>query len=100
MNVVGRHDTTRLQGICVHCDPDTGKAKKSGVDVAFAAGVLDTGAGQLAGAAVVVDARIEDHYKETVRQICQAIRVADQFTEQKYDLLKRPGVSRAEVRPA
>jgi hypothetical protein len=61
----------------------TGKAKKSGVDVVFAAGVLDTGAGQLAGAAFVVDARIEDHYKETVRQICQTIRVADQLTERK-----------------
>ncbi len=42
----------------------TGKAKKSGVDVVFAAGVFDTGAGKLAGAAFVVDARIEDYYKE------------------------------------
>ncbi len=61
----------------------TGKAKKSGVAVVFAAGVLDSGAGQLAGAAFVVDARIEDYYKETVRQICQTIRVADQFAEKK-----------------
>ena len=38
----------------------TGKGKKSGVAVVFAAGVLDTGAGQLAGAAFVVDARIEE----------------------------------------
>jgi hypothetical protein len=57
----------------------TGKAKKSGVPVVFAAGVLDTGGGQLAGAAFVVDAGIEDYYKETVRHICQTIRVADQF---------------------
>jgi uncharacterized protein YcfJ len=57
----------------------TGKAKKSGVAVVFAAGVLDTGGGQLAGAAFVVDAGIEEYYKETVRQICQTIRVADQF---------------------
>ena len=61
----------------------TGKGKKSGVAVVFAAGILDAGAGQLAGAAFVVDARIEDHYKETVRQICQGIRVADQFAEKK-----------------
>ena len=61
----------------------TGKGKKSGVDVVFAAGVLDAGAGRLAGAAFVVDARIEDYYKETVRQICQTIRVADQFAERK-----------------
>ena len=38
---------------------------------------------QLAGAAFVVDGRIEDHYKETVRQICQTIRVADQLAEKK-----------------
>ena len=61
----------------------TGKGKKSGVDVVFAAGVFDTGPGQLAGVAFVVDARIEDHYKETVRQVCQAIRVANQFAEKK-----------------
>ena len=61
----------------------TGKGKKSGVAVVFAAGVFDSGAGQLAGAAFVVDARIEEHYKETVRQICQTIRVADQFAEKK-----------------
>ncbi len=70
----------------------TGKGKKSGVAVVFAAGVFDTGAGQLAGAAFVVDARIEELYKETVHQICQTIRVADQFAEKKLDLLKRkPG---------
>jgi len=61
----------------------TGKGKKSGVAVVFAAGVFDTGAGQLAGAAFVIDARIEEHFKETVRQICQTIRVADQFAEKK-----------------
>jgi uncharacterized protein YcfJ len=61
----------------------TGKGKKSGVAVVFAAGIFDTGAGQAAGAAFVVDARIEEHYKETVRQICQGIRVADQLAEKK-----------------
>ena len=61
----------------------TGKGKKSGVAVVFAAGVFDTGDGQLAGGAFVVDARIEEHYKEAVRQICQSIRVADQLAEKK-----------------
>ena len=61
----------------------TGKGKKSGVGVVFAAGVFDTGAGQFAEAAFVVDARIEEYYKETVRQICQTIRAADQFVEKK-----------------
>jgi hypothetical protein len=61
----------------------TGKGKKSGVAVVFAAGVFDTGAGQLAGTAFVVDARIEEHYKETVRQICQTIRVGDDFAAKK-----------------
>jgi hypothetical protein len=78
----------------------TGKGKKSGVDVVFTAGVLDAGAWQLAGASFVLDARIEDHQKETVRQICQTIRVADQFTEKKWVSLKRPGAGRAERRPA
>jgi hypothetical protein len=59
----------------------TGKGKKSGVPVVFAAGVLETGPRQLAGVAFVVDARIEEYYKETVRHICQTIRVADQFAE-------------------
>jgi hypothetical protein len=54
----------------------TGKGKKSGADVVFAAAVFDTGPGQVAGAAFVVDSRIEEYYKETVRQICQTIHVA------------------------
>ncbi len=61
----------------------TGKGKKSGVAVVFAAAVFETSPGQFAGAAFVVDARIEELYKETVRQICQTIRVADQFVEKK-----------------
>jgi hypothetical protein len=56
----------------------TGKGKKSGVDVVFAAGILDSG-GQLAGAAFIVDRNVEDHYKETVRYICQTIRRANEF---------------------
>ena len=45
----------------------TGKGKKSGVDVVFVAGILEAAKGQLVGAAFVVDSKIEDHYKETVR---------------------------------
>jgi len=59
----------------------TGKAKKAGVDVAFAAGVFDAGKGQLVGAAFVVDVKIEDYYKETVRGICQSIRRAEDFAK-------------------
>jgi hypothetical protein len=33
--------------------------------------------GQLVGAAFVVDSKIEDHYKETVRGICQTLRHAN-----------------------
>ncbi len=54
----------------------TGKGKKSGVDVVFAAGVLDAGPGQIGGAAFVVDAKVDDHYKETVKFICQTIKLA------------------------
>jgi hypothetical protein len=57
----------------------TGKGKKAGVDVVFAAGLLDAGEGQLVGAAFVVDSKIEDHYKDTVRGICETIRLAKDF---------------------
>ena len=57
----------------------TGKGKKAGVDVVFAAGLFDAGKGQLVGAAFVVDSKIEDHYKDTVRGICETIRRAEDF---------------------
>jgi hypothetical protein len=57
----------------------TGKAKKAGVDVVFATAVFDVAKGQLGGAAFVVDAKIEDHYKETVRGICETLRRGDDF---------------------
>ena len=69
----------------------TGKGKKAGVDVVFAAGVLDAGAGQLVGVAFVVDSKIEDYYKETIRQICQTIRVGEDFTATKSVQPKEPG---------
>jgi hypothetical protein len=59
----------------------TGKGKKAGVGVVFAAGVLDAGDGQLAGAAFVVDQNVEQHYKETVRYICQTLRRAKDFAK-------------------
>jgi hypothetical protein len=68
----------------------TGKAKKAGVDVVFAAGVFDAGNGQLAGAVFVVDSKIEDHYKETVRGICQTLRRAGDFRQQPELNARRP----------
>ena len=59
----------------------TGKGVKSGVEVAFAAGVLDSGPGQIAGAAFVVDSKVDEHYKETVRFICQNIRLAKELAK-------------------
>ena len=61
----------------------TAKAKKAGVDVVFAAGVMDAGGGQIVGAAFIVDSRIEDYYKAAIRQICQTIRVGDDFAAKK-----------------
>jgi hypothetical protein len=57
----------------------TGKGKKSGADAVFAVGLFDAGTGQLVGAAFVVDAKTEDHYKATVRGICETIRRAKDF---------------------
>jgi hypothetical protein len=59
----------------------TGKGKKAGVDVVFAAGLFDAGNKQLVGAAFVVDSKIEDHYKDTIRGICETIKRAEDFTK-------------------
>jgi len=61
----------------------TGKGKKAGVEVVFAVGVFESAPGQLAGAAFVVDKDVEDHYKETVRSICQTIRGEKDLAEAK-----------------
>jgi uncharacterized protein YcfJ len=61
----------------------TGKAKKAGVDVVFAAVVFDAGAGKLAGVAFVADKDVEDHYKETSRYICHTIRTEKDFEQAK-----------------
>jgi hypothetical protein len=70
-----QHGATVLTG--------TAKGKKTGVDVVFAVGVMDDGSGDIVGTAFVVDAGIEEHYKETVRQICQTIRIGDDFAAKK-----------------
>jgi hypothetical protein len=57
----------------------TGVGKKAGIPVVFAAGVFEASKSQLVGAAFVVDAKMDDHYKETVRGICQTIRRAEDF---------------------
>ncbi len=57
----------------------TGTAKKSGVDVVFAAGVFDAGKGQFVGSAFVVDSKMDNYYKETARSICQTIRRTEDF---------------------
>jgi hypothetical protein len=59
----------------------TGKTKKSKVDVVFAAAVIDSGPGQLAGAAFVVDDNVDEYYKDTVRYICSTIRLAKDFAK-------------------
>ena len=59
----------------------TGKAKKAGVDVVFAAGVFDAGPGQLATIAFVADKDLDDYYKETARYICQTIRTGDDLAQ-------------------
>jgi hypothetical protein len=66
----------------------TGKGKKAGVDVVFAAGLFDAGKGQLVGAAFVVDSKMDDYYKETVRGICETVRFEKDFTEQKHEVGK------------
>lgn len=59
----------------------TGVAKKAGIPVVFAAGVFEADKGQLVGAAFVVDAKVDEHYKETVRGICQTIRRTEDFAK-------------------
>ncbi|HYW80492.1 MAG TPA: hypothetical protein VE890_12995, partial [Thermoguttaceae bacterium] len=58
-----------------------GTGQKKDIDVVFAAGVFPSGEGQLSAVAFIADESIEDHYKETVRNICQTIRVAKDFAQ-------------------
>ena len=59
----------------------TGMAKKAGRDVVFAVGVFEADKGEFVGAAFVVDSRVDDHYKATIRGICETMRRAKDFTE-------------------
>lgn len=61
----------------------TGTAKdKKGVEVSFAAGIFEAAQGQLVGGAFVVDSKIDEQYKETIRGICETIRRADDFAKE------------------
>ena len=66
----------------------TGKGKKTGLPVVFAAGVFDASPGQIAGVAFVTDKNAEEYYKEAVRYMCQTIRGEKDFTEKKQEVLK------------
>jgi hypothetical protein len=57
----------------------TGKGKKAGIPVVFAAAIFEADKGQFVGAAFVTDSKIEEHYKETVSGICQTLRRAKDF---------------------
>jgi len=59
----------------------TGKGKAANCDVVFAAGIFEASKDQLAGAVFVVDSKLEDHYKETVKGICQTLRRAEDFAK-------------------
>lgn len=63
----------------------TGKGKKAGADLNFAVGVFDAGNDQLVAAGFAVDAKLDEHYKETVRGICETIRRANQFNNNSND---------------
>lgn len=58
----------------------TGKGKKAGTDLNFAVGVFDAGNNQLVATGFAVDAKLDEHYKETVRGICETIRRSNDFT--------------------
>ena len=72
----------------------TGKAKRAGVDVVFAAGVFDAAPGQLAGIAFVADKDLEDHYKEAARYICQTIRTGENLAQPKQNAAAKGGGTR------
>ena len=64
----------------------TGKAKRAGVDVVFAAGVFEATPGQLAGIAFVADKDLNDHYKEAARYICGTIRTGEDLARPKQNV--------------
>jgi hypothetical protein len=63
-----------------HVITGVGKGKKA--DVVFAVAVFDAGKGQLVGAAFLVDSKIEDHYKATMRGICETLRRTADFAKE------------------
>jgi hypothetical protein len=71
----------------------TGKGKKSGIDLVFAIAALDSGKGQLVGAAFIVDHALDDQYKETIRYICHTVRHANDFTDKSGDPAQKTGTN-------
>lgn len=61
------------------------RGKKTGADLNFAVGVFDAGNDQLVAAGFAVDAKLDDHYKETVRGICETIRRSSDFNSDSND---------------
>ena len=76
----------------------TGKAKKAGIDVVFAAGVFDAAPGQLAGIAFVADKDLDDHYKEAARYICQTIRTGEDLAQSKRNVAAKGGGTKVGAR--
>jgi hypothetical protein len=72
----------------------TGKAKRAGVDVVFAAGAFDAAPGQVAGIAFVADKDLEDHYKEAARYICQTIRTGKDLAQPAQNAARNSGGTR------
>jgi hypothetical protein len=60
----------------------TGKGKKTGADLVFAAATFDAAPGQLAGVAFIVDKSLDDRFKEAVGYIVKTIRVEKDFTHE------------------
>ena len=57
----------------------TGKGKDSGVDLVFTTGVFPSGENRLSAIVFIIDADIEEFYKNTVLAICRSIRVESDF---------------------
>lgn len=66
----------------------TGKGKKAGTDVVFAAATFEAAPGQLAGVAFIVDKSLDDRFKEAAGYIVKTIRVEKDFTEKEHKVAK------------
>ena len=66
----------------------SGKGKKAGTDVVFAAAVFDAAPRQLAGVAFIVDKSVDDRFKEAVRYIVKTIQVEKDLAGEKHEVAK------------